>query len=183
MTIAAKQFYFIRHGQTDWNTKGLIQGHTDTPLNDIGRNQALAVKPFIEKLPITHIYHSSLQRAARTASIIAENLFIPVIASDKLKECHLGDWQGTTSEIDLYKDYLTVKPPNGETFQELSSRVKEAMNQILSESPLPLIVAHGGTYVALCHLMNLDPERIDNCKLLQFVPPNDTCNRWMCYTL
>jgi len=131
---------------------------------------------------LLRIYHSPLQRATQTACIVAQDIALPLLAADKLKEWHFGDWEGKPS-INLPKYFLTLNPPNGESHHELIARVKEVTNHILRESTLPLIVAHGGTYLALCHLMNLNPEPIENCQLLHFTPPNETYNGWECYYL
>ena len=182
MALIPKPFYFMRHGQTEWNIKRLLNGHTDIPLNEVGHNQALNSKDSIEQLSITHIYHSPLARATQTATIIAQNLTVPLIPINQLKEWHFGDWEGTAS-INLITNFLTIKPPNGEAPEELIDRVKKIINHILQEAALPLIIAHGGTYLALCHLMNISPDPIDNCQLLHFVPPTQTYERWSCYFL
>jgi uncharacterized phosphatase len=86
----------IRHGQTDWNLRGLMQGRTDIPLNDTGRAQALAAASALANEPWDVVISSPLGRARETAEIIASELGIPLGASyDDLVEQDFGAAEGT----------------------------------------------------------------------------------------
>lgn len=91
----------VRHGLTDWNALGKIQGQTDIPLNDVGRKQAglLAERLVRELHPFDAVVSSGLQRAEETAQIIANRLHIPLLHPvDGLRERSYGLAEGTTPE-------------------------------------------------------------------------------------
>jgi broad specificity phosphatase PhoE len=90
----------VRHGQTDWNAEGRIQGHTATDLNATGREQARQLAQYFatrSKARFTAIYSSDLPRAKSTAAIIAEELELEVKTSHELRERSLGPFEGKTS--------------------------------------------------------------------------------------
>ncbi|QYR19889.1 histidine phosphatase family protein [Paenibacillus sp. sptzw28] len=96
----------IRHGKTEWNRLGKIQGQTDIPLNAEGRKQAeaLAQRLSREELRWDAVISSDLSRAYETARIIAETLSIPLLPGDtRLRERYFGDIEGTTEEERLAK--------------------------------------------------------------------------------
>jgi uncharacterized phosphatase len=103
-------FYLVRHGETSWNAEGKIQGRSDIPLGDIGREQA---KKLGEKLTSVHfdaIYTSPLQRAVETAEIIGNILSLPVQIQKELRERNSGNLEGKTKEEmrALYPDWNTM---------------------------------------------------------------------------
>ncbi len=81
-------YFFVRHGQTDWNLQGKIQGHTDIPLNDTGREQAKSLKKILEGTPFSACFASDLQRAVETASIVVEGRSLDVVKEKLLRESH-----------------------------------------------------------------------------------------------
>src|SRR4051812_46043092 len=90
-----KEFYFIRHGQTDHNA-GIIAECLDLPLNEYGRNQANAIEPLIAQLPVKTVCHSPLLRARETKNIIAAQLKVQEHEITDLAECSLEDWRAIT---------------------------------------------------------------------------------------
>ena len=94
-------FYFIRHGETDWNVRKKIQGKTDVPLNENGLKQAEALAKELtgQKLDAVRAYTSPQQRAEKTARIAAEALGIGCVSLDGLREMDLGEWEGSNWEI------------------------------------------------------------------------------------
>lgn len=92
------RLYVFRHGQTDWNASGRIQGHLDIPLNDTGRAQARALIAPLRSLGIQAILSSDLSRAWETAELIAGPLGIAVTRDERLREVHLGKLQGLDRE-------------------------------------------------------------------------------------
>jgi len=88
--------FLFRHGQTDWNREGRIQGHLDVPLNDFGRSQARALIAPLRRLSIESILSSDLSRARETAEIIAQTLGLPMALDEGLREIHLGKIEGLT---------------------------------------------------------------------------------------
>ncbi|MGK5088978.1 histidine phosphatase family protein [Bdellovibrionota bacterium FG-2] len=100
--------YIFRHGQTDWNAEGRIQGHLDVPLNDHGRAQARSIAPHLKRFGIEALLSSDLSRAHETAQIIANYIggsagSLPVFTDQGLREIHLGKVQGLT------RDEIAVK--------------------------------------------------------------------------
>lgn len=91
----------IRHGKTDWNAQGKIQGQTDTPLNEEGIRQAYALADRLSRDPMKWdaVISSDLSRAYETARIIAAKLHIPLLPGEpKLRERYFGLIEGTTEE-------------------------------------------------------------------------------------
>jgi len=99
----------IRHGQTDWNLAGKLQGHADIPLNAVGIEQAKKVAQFLKKkqASLAALYSSDLQRAHQTAQEIAELFALEIILAADLREGNFGKLQGLTNKeaLDLYGPY------------------------------------------------------------------------------
>src|SRR5580698_3059326 len=91
-------FVFIRHGQTDWNLKNMLQGHTDIPLNGTGHAQAYNAVSILSGKGISRIVSSPLIRAHKTAEIINEHLRVPLHILDGLKERSVGVLEGTVKD-------------------------------------------------------------------------------------
>ena len=88
----------VRHGETDWNAEGKLQGHTDRPLNDYGRRQAQALADRLAGEAIDAVYASDLSRARETAEILGARLGLPVVVDPDLREKNWGSWEGLTSD-------------------------------------------------------------------------------------
>lgn len=150
------KLYLIRHGQTDWNVEGRIQGSQDIPLNATGRAQALLLARGMEKRPVTAIYSSPQLRALDTARAIATVWKAPIHPLAQLAEISYGDWEGRTSRDILdtdrqlyeawWKHPASVAPPGGETLNQVDQRCREAWDIIRQEMDGDAaVVAHGGT--------------------------------------
>jgi broad specificity phosphatase PhoE len=92
--IPKRPFYFLRHGQTDWNLEGRYQGHADTPLNRTGIAQAHAAAECLAEVAIDRIVVSPLIRAVATAAIVAERLGKPIQIERGLMERNFGSFNG-----------------------------------------------------------------------------------------
>jgi broad specificity phosphatase PhoE len=105
-TIPLKPFYFIRHGQTDWNREHRLMGQTDIPLNEHGINQAQEAASYFKKSAhlIEKIISSPLLRSKKTAQIIGNTLNLPITYCDGLKEVSFGVAEG---ELESYENYHT----------------------------------------------------------------------------
>lgn len=95
--------YAFRHGQTDWNKEGRIQGHLDVPLNETGRAEGLRLARALRRVPIRLVLSSDLSRAVDTATItLAEAIRnawhpdVPILRDARLREVNLGSLQGLT---------------------------------------------------------------------------------------
>lgn len=163
----------VRHGETDWNVEDRIQGWLDIPLNAEGRRQAEGLAEELAKMKIAVIYSSPLKRAFQTAEIIAERHHLRVKKVSDLKEINQGKWQGLlVSEAkeryeELYQRWLThplgVKPPEGESIEEVCQRVKEACQNLVNNHPretLCLVTHKVTAALAKCYYLGLDRNRI-----------------------
>ena len=135
----------IRHGQTDWNLAGRMQGRTDIPLNETGREQARVAASALAAEHWDLVVSSPLQRARETAAIIAESLGVPLGRSyDELIEQDFGAAEGTlVSELDLRwpeRDFERKEPD-----EQVGPRGIRGLERIASEHPgaRVLVVAHG----------------------------------------
>jgi probable phosphoglycerate mutase len=142
-----------RHGNTDWNAGDRVQGQTDTPLNDRGRDQAAAAAVRLATLRPTAIVASDLRRAADTAAELAALTNLPVRLDARLRERHFGDWQGLTiTEIAErypaeYARWRAGEPDLGcgvESMDDMAKRVGVALREAVDAAP-------GGTIVVATH--------------------------------
>lgn len=145
----------VRHGQTDWNLKGRYQGQSDVPLNENGRAQAHSLAEQLQNQSILAIYASHLQRAKETAEIIAAAIHLPVTLDSRLAEINQGEWEGQQADAikaryaELWQqrtiDPASVRPPGGETVEEVAGRIYAVLNDITRDHPSGpvLVVSHG----------------------------------------
>lgn len=158
------KLYLIRHGQTDWNVAGKIQGSTDIPLNETGKRQAACLAKGMEKRPVSRVFTSTLSRAYETARAIGDSQNVPVYGLFELQEVNYGYWEGLTMEEieqrypkELQQWYLSpveVAPPGGETQTQVYERCKAAINRILEQGDGDVaVVSHGATVVFLLEYM------------------------------
>lgn len=153
-TIPLIPFYFICHGQTDWNLEDRIQGSTDIPLNETGHDQAKSVIPIISAKGITRIITSPLMRAHKTAEIINEHLCVPIHIVDDFKERSVGILEGTIKDRSIKAtDYYTMPVEKGEHPDDFKARIAKALHDILDPEHTTLIVAHGGVYWAIMEII------------------------------
>ncbi|BAT05886.1 phosphoglycerate mutase-like protein 4 [Oryza sativa Japonica Group] len=150
----------VRHGETAWNASRIIQGHLDVELNEIGRQQAVAVaRRLSNEAKPAAIYSSDLKRAAETAEIIAKACSLPNVVFDPaLRERHIGDLQGLKYEDagkekpEAYRAFLSHKrnrqiPGGGESLDQLSERCVSCLYNIVEkhQGERIILVSHGGT--------------------------------------
>ena len=102
--------FLFRHGETDWNRAGRLQGHTDTPLNTTGLAQAEALTERLRPYRLDAVVSSDLARAWTTGRIVAEGLGVPLLAEPGLREANIGEAEG------LY--WAEVKSRFGEALTE-----------------------------------------------------------------
>ena len=136
------KFYVVRHGQTDWNAKGRIQGKTDIELNEIGIEQAKKLKELIKDYNIDLIISSPLKRARKTAEVINEAVKCNIIFEESLKERGYGIFEGMIrKEIndelinsDILNNYQINKEYKEiETIQSLCNRVWKLLDKLKQE--------------------------------------------------
>lgn len=147
------ELWLIRHGETDWNREGRIQGQTDTELNDLGREQAKRLAMRLEDESFDTVYSSDLSRAHETARIVLPNEEPHL--DERLREMSFGVLEGkkrdefTSEEEELLNKTLRhepkdFRPPQGESRLDLYKRVVDWMDEIPDEGRIGAFV-HGGT--------------------------------------
>jgi len=179
--------YFVRHGETDWNKKGLFQGSTDIELNDVGRGQARDAHDRLLRKGISFekVYSSPLVRAIETAKIISGKDEKEIVIDDRIKEMTFGDLEGTDYyEIKkthglLFKEPSSYVPTCGEeSYEHILDRTKSFLDDIIAEYKDKdgniLIQTHGAAIRALLlNLRNLELDKywtieVGNCQFFKF---------------
>jgi probable phosphoglycerate mutase len=175
MTTAlnAIPFWFLRHGETDWNAEGRSQGTTDIPLNTVGIAQARRAALAMVDRGVVTIVASPLSRALRTAEIVAEALALPVATDPGLMEVAFGTEEGQPMG-DWYDDWIAggYTPAGAETFAALRDRAVAAVNRATAHPGPVLVVAHGALFRALRLALGHEPNvRTPNALPIWCAPP------------
>lgn len=176
-----RSFYFLRHGETDWNSQQLMQGWTDIPLNDNGIAQAGKAAALIAEHPIDLVVSSSLSRAHRTAEIVNDALKKPLLLDERLKERSWGIFEGKhVSAFDQWR--ANVKhdaakeetgypvPPEGEPYPAFKDRCIGTLAHYLDTHANQniLFVAHGGVFRTLLRFIERAIEQSPNAQPYHF---------------
>lgn len=157
------EVFFLRHGETDYNARGIFQGSTDAPLNVKGQGQAREAARLLAETKLEIIISSTLQRARQTATVVAGHQGSPVRLELEpgLREVDFGPWEGLTHSqaksrypremAALMADPMSGGPAGMERLAQMEDRARSAWESIRRAffgRPLAL-VAHGGTLTAL----------------------------------
>ncbi len=171
--------YLIRHGETTWNSQNLVQGWSESDLNEVGRRQAelVAQRLIASDHQPTAIYSSPLHRATQTAQPTAAALNLQPAYEDDLREMRCGLWEGLNFD-DLKatrrEEYLTWAnspdspiPGGGESIRNLYDRASTALRRILdvhNDEDSLAIFTHGGvTRILLAYLLGIDLQIARRC--------------------
>lgn len=183
-----------RHGQTEWNVLGKLQGQTNIELNELGRQQAIDTKKLIQNEKVDLIITSSAKRAKETAEIINEKFNVNIIEDSRLLERRFGPFEGTTKkerellketnpEISCVWDYnKNIEIEDMESMKDFCNRIYEFLDEVVnkykSKNKNILIVTHGGVSVVIKYYFNklplenfVDREKIKglkNCEVIEF---------------
>ena len=180
-TLNPIPFWFLRHGETDWNAEGRSQGRTDIPLNAVGIAQAeRAARTLAGIGGIATIVASPLVRARITAEIAAEALGLPVEFDDGLMEVNFGEQEGEPMG-DWYDDWIAghYTPAGAEPFGELLARAVVAVNRATAKPGPVLVVAHGALFRALRLAFGHEPNvRTPNALPIRCTPSADGGTVW-----
>lgn len=151
----------LRHGRTEYNASGRMQGHLDSLLTEAGQSQAVAVAPTMARFEPSLLLSSDLRRAADTAETVGAVCGLPVKLDARLRETHLGRWQGRTVEeietgwpgaIAQWRSDPAWTPPAGESRLEVVARSRPVVDELdveCDDDATALIVAHGGLIAGL----------------------------------
>ena len=171
-----------RHGQTDWNIEGKIQGQTDIELNETGIKQAEATREKLLNEKIDIIISSPQKRARKTAEIIAKGRHIPIIIDKGIEERYFGEFEGKTrKEFDfdeLWNYKLNKQYKDAESVGELFARVEAFLEKIKQEhkDKTVLLVTHGGVAIPIRATLEGVPDGmevligfiLDNCQVKEY---------------
>lgn len=178
--------YIIRHGKTDWNEIHKLQGRTDIPLNDEGRQMARDAAKEYKDIHFDVCFCSPLCRARETAELLLEGRNVPIVIDERLKEMSFGIYEGVENSFaigDCPVNVLFQHPeeyspvPEGESLDELYARtgefLREVVNPLLEEGKDVVIVGHGAMNSSIvCQVRNIPLKDfwsagIPNCKLMK----------------
>jgi probable phosphoglycerate mutase len=174
-------FWFLRHGETDWNTKDLSQGNIDIPLNETGLAQARSAALLLRGKAIKSVISSPLSRARVTAEIAAAELGLSVQVDEGLREASYGVQEGVPMADWGFQQWVDglLTPEGGESFPALTARAVAAINRCIGRPPLVLVVAHGALFRAMRGAMGHEPNvRTRNAVPVWCEPPKDGIGRW-----
>lgn len=173
-------FWFLRHGETDWNKQNLSQGDIDIPLNETGRAQAARAAELMRGHAVTAIVSSTLSRAMDTAAAVSAVVGLPYATDAQLREVKFGEQEGKPMG-DWYDDWIAghYTPEGAEPFAVLRARVTTAINRALVQPGPVLIVAHGALFRAVRSAMGLEPNiRTPNAVPIFCEPPKAEDAGW-----
>ncbi|SDJ80161.1 histidine phosphatase family protein [Salimicrobium halophilum] len=157
----------VRHGETDWNKQGKLQGGTDIPLNDTGIKQAELCRDYLAEDSWDAVVASPLERAKHTADIIRERHGLSVALMDEFKERHFGKGEGMTEE-ERRASYPDKQYPGQEPKEAFIERVMAGIDRIIEEytDEHVLLVAHGAVINAILTEISGGKVGADRFKLL-----------------
>ncbi|GAA3531839.1 histidine phosphatase family protein [Aeromicrobium flavum] len=150
-----RRVIFWRHGRTEWNLAGRVQGQTDIPLDEVGRQQAVDAAARLASLAPSRIVSSDLSRAADTARALAERTGLEVETDPRLRELAFGaregltwreSWERFPAQMQAWADGDETQIEGAETHAQAGARLAGALHDYLDELPLGetlVVVAHG----------------------------------------
>ncbi|MGC9140550.1 histidine phosphatase family protein [Athalassotoga sp.] len=171
-----RRFYLLRHGQTDSNLSGIIQGQSiDVPLNEEGIEQSQKIAELL-KGHVSRIVSSDLLRAYQTARIIGDILEVEIETDKRLREMNYGSWEGNFLDelMKTPEGRVWIENPskwrieNSESVLDVQNRIIQAIKEYVQRYDNLLFVSHGVTISAfLLYVKNLP---LDNVK--EYIPRN-----------
>lgn len=161
----------LRHGQTDYNAEGRLQGQVDIPLNTVGTSQAQTAAKVLARFHPSTVYSSDLVRARDTAQALADRVNLPVVLDERLRERHFGAWEGLTrdeirdgwpDQFDIWRSWGNPTGIGAETRREVGQRVLGAVTEIAEATPehhTIVVVTHGAAIAAvITAMLGHDPD-------------------------
>jgi len=184
--------YVIRHGETDWNKQGRVQGHTDIPLNEDGERQAIELRAKLAGINFAKVFSSDLSRAYRTAQLFLDSQDIEIIKVPHLRERNRGRWEGCliheltkhvkhieyNSKVSKEEFISYQLDENLESFAQAYQRIQNLINSIVGspiESPI-LFATHSGMMQSILYHMDFKHDarwRVGNGAYIKLQVTND----------
>lgn len=177
------RLYLLRHGETDWNKARKIQGCTDIPLNDYGRELAQKTGEGMKDIPIDLVITSPLIRAKETAQLVMQGRDAEVVENPRIQEMNFGEYEGRPSDEEptasilraFFKNPGAYPPPEqGESIPELLERTGDFLKELFENLELQdkniLVSTHGAAMTGLVNNIKGQLEVNDFWK--KGVPPN-----------
>ena len=181
--------YIIRHGITDWNDRHKLQGRTDIPLNEEGREMAEVAREEYKDIHFDICFCSPLIRARETAEILLSDRDVPIVFDDRLLEMSFGEYEGVEYSFNtpgcpinvIFKEPEKYRESIGgaETFEELFRRTGEFLEEkafpLHEQGKSVLIVGHGAMNSSIVSRIRNYPiadfwkAGIPNCKLMKLM--------------
>ena len=162
------RIFLIRHGETEWNASGRLQGRSNVQLSAVGLHQARLLAAHAPFPTADAIYSSDLIRARMTAEILAAQFNLPVRIMSELRETSFGDWEGHSIRelaenlTDDFENFFVepelCRPPHGETFTDCQARIVKAVKKIIAENENSrvIVVSHGAAIrLLLCAALGM----------------------------
>nr|BDT29738.1 histidine phosphatase family protein [Bacteriovorax sp. HI3] len=181
-------FYIFRHGETDWNKERRCQGHTNTPLNQNGIQQAMELAERMLHVPLDIVVTSDLERALTTGKTVAEKKSVPLVIDARLREMSYGEAEGMLFEDaissfgpELWQKLMSFKKendhvgfPGGETRQIARERFLAVLHHLIETTSHQAIgiSTHGGALRNALHSFLPEDQpmlAIPNCVLYRLV--------------
>lgn len=169
--MSRRRIIVWRHGQTDWNVAGRLQGQTDTVLNATGRAQAAEMASRLAVLSPVRIVSSDLRRAADTAAALSRIVDLPVETDVRLREVAFGEREGLTREEirarypeleERFRRGEEIVSPGGESHASAAARFSGALREVvaaMADDETVVLVAHGAVIrVGVCDFIGLPQE-------------------------
>ncbi|HZZ48993.1 MAG TPA: histidine phosphatase family protein [Pseudonocardia sp.] len=169
--MTLRRLVLVRHGETEFNARGRMQGQLESELTEKGREQARGVGPLLARYEPARLASSDLSRAASTAEEIGQAIGLPVKLDGRLRETHLGEWQGLTirqvedrwpAQVERWRTDPTWAPPGGESRVQVAARALPVVTELEAEfadaeATTVVLCAHGGLIAGLiCALIGLE---------------------------
>ena len=162
------RIYFVRHGETVWNTLKIFQGRSNSPLTELGIEQAKKLSKYLEGIDFKKVYSSPQERALQTTKLLLGNKNMPIIPIEEFQEINMGKVEGIPRE-EFEKNYpieyhnfwnnaVDYDPSayHGESYDEILKRVEIGLNKLITENVDGniLVISHGVTLKALFNIIN-----------------------------
>ncbi len=152
-------FYFLRHAETDHNVYGIYDDTVDVYLNENGIQQAIDAQKLMNQLPFETVCSSPLSRVQQTKDIVLKDKKFEDLILDDFRECPGALWR-----LFLASELRSLTLEELKIIEEFFLRIEKGLFRALScKGPL-LLIAHGGTYWAISHLLKLEGnKKVGNC--------------------